>query len=464
MTSGRRDPAAGRILATILLIAVAACQPATPTAKPSTSPEPVARPTAPPQSATLIAIPKEALKGVAIQVWHPWFGVEASLLESQIAEFNKVNEWGITVRAESQNNYADLYDAVRASVHSDQKPDLAVALPEYAVAWDEIGDVVDLNQYVDDPTYGLSADELHDFPAAFWAQDEVAGKRLGVPAERGATFLVYNVTWAKELGFASAPITSVDFRSQACRAHQTMSKDEDSTNDAEGGWLISPSSMTLLSWMMAFGGGVLEGDGYHFLTPKNLEALTFIKQLYDDGCAWILPASGDAAAAFASRRAIFGTANLEDLPEYSRAMAMANNPDDWTVLSFPGAKQPGLTIYGSSYVVLKTTPEKQLASWLFARWLLSAENQAKWVETTGLFPIRSSSMTLLGDYAKSHPQWSAAVELIGDGQIQPQLESWREVRVMVGDGFDAMFKSNTPAGRVAEILAIMQKAADDLSK
>jgi hypothetical protein len=36
--------------------------------------------------------------------------------------------------------------------------------------------------------------------------------------------------------------------------------------------------------------------------------------------------------------------------------------------------------------------------------------------------------------------------------------------VMVGDGFDAMFRSNTPAGRVAEILAIMERAASDLSK
>ena len=96
--------------------------------------------------------------------------------------------------------------------------------------------------------------------------------------------------------------------------------------------------------------------------------------------------------------------------------------------------------------------------------MLSTENQAKWVEATGLFPLRTSMLALLTDYKKSHPQWSAAVDLIPAAGLEPQLASWRQVRVMVGDGFDAMFRSNTPSGRVAEILAIMEHAASDLSK
>ena len=93
-----------------------------------------------------------------------------------------------------------------------------------------------------------------------------------------------------------------------------------------------------------------------------------------------------------------------------------------------------------------------------------AEQQAKWVESTGLFPLRTSSLSLLNDYKNSHPQWAAAIALIPQGQIQPQLASWRTVRVMLGDGFDNMFRTNTPAGRVAGILAIMESTAHDLSK
>jgi multiple sugar transport system substrate-binding protein len=397
-------------------------------------------------------------------VWHPWFGVEASLLESQVAEFNKTNEWGITVRAISQNNYTELYSNVTGALPGDQGPDVAIALPEYALGWDADGSVVDLTDYVNDPTHGLTGAEVGDIPALFWSQDAVAGKRLGVPAERGASFLVYDSTWAKDLGYAAAPRTSSEFRLQGCAAHKVMASDADKTNDAEGGWLIKPDATTLLSWMMAFGGGVLEGDGYHFLTPKNLASLTFVKKVYDEGCAWTLAPAGDAPAAFASRQAVFASANLEQLPDFARAMAAANNPDSWTVLGFAGPDQAGLTIYGSSYVLLKSTAERQLASWLFVKWMLSAENQKKWVEVTGLFPLRTSVLASLSEYEKSHPQWSAAVDMIPTAQNQPELASWRQVRVMVGDGFDAMFRSNTPSGRVAEILAIMERAASDLSK
>ena len=445
-------------------VIVAACQPASPTPTATPPLEPSAQPATASPTGARAAVSTNELRGVAIEVWHPWFGVEAGLFESQAEEFNKINTWGITVTTTGRDNYAGLYDSVTASLADGTGPDLAIGLPEYAVDWEARGQVVDLTAYVGDPDYGLSSSEVRDFAPVFWSQDEVAGKRLGIPAERSATFLLYNSSWAEELGYSAPPKTATQLRQQACKAHLTFTADSDRANDAQGGWLITPSSTTFLSWMAAFGGGVLEGDGYRFLTPKNLEALTFVKQLYDDGCAWGLPASGDADAAFAGRQALFGTANLEDLPGVARAVASADNSDQWTVLAFPGTTQSGLAVYGSSYVVLKSTTQRQLAAWLFLRWMLSAENQAKWVEAAGLFPLRSSEMALLTGYEKSHPQWAAAVDMIPDGSIQPQLASWREVRVMVGDGFDAMFRSNTPSGRVAEILAIMQRAASDLSK
>ena len=133
---------------------------------------------------------------------------------------------------------------------------------------------------------------------------------------------------------------------------------------------------------------VLDGEGYRFLSPRNLEATVFLKQLHDDGCGWIAPI-GEHAADFAARQALFGTAPLEELSELSRAMASAQNPDDWTVLGFPGTDHVDMMVYGSSYVILKSTPEQQLASWLFLRWMLDPEQQKEWVEVTGLFPLRT---------------------------------------------------------------------------
>jgi ABC-type glycerol-3-phosphate transport system substrate-binding protein len=457
------------------LLVLAACQPATANNLTET---PSARITEPPRSAstpdatTQLDVPKEALKGVTIQVWHPWFGVESNLFASQVKEFNQTNEWGIIVQSTSQTNYTQLLESVTTALPTANRPQLVIAFPEHALGWDANGFVTDLTDYVDDPRYGFTREEIGDFPLVFWTQDAIGGKRLGVPAERSARFLVYDESWARQLGFDAAPQTADEFRQQACRAHQTMLSDNDKQNDGHGGWLVDTSPTTFLSWMMAFGGGVLEGNSYRFLTPRNLAALTFVKKLYDDGCAWIAMPGADPSTEpgrslptlFANRQALFTTASLEELSDYSRAMASADNTDQWTVLSFPGDVQTGLVIYGSSYVVLKSTPEKQLASWLFVRWMLSPANQKSWVEVTGLFPLRTSSIDQLGDYRDSHPQWAAAVDLLPRAQIQPQLASWRKVRVMLGDGFDSMFKANTPSGRVAEILAIMETTSRDLSK
>jgi len=456
-----------RGVALLTLLMLAACQPApvdSLTETPSASATQTPRPASTPDTASTLGVPKEALKGVTIQVWHPWFGVESNLFESQVKQFNQTNEWGIVVQAASQSNYTQLYESVTASLPTPNRPQVAIAFPEHALDWDANGFVTDLTNYVNDPQYGFTNDDVQDFPSVFWNQDSIGGKRLGLPAERSARFLLYDVSWARQLGFDAAPANADEFRQQACRAHQSMLSDDDKTNDGQGGWLVDTNSMTALSWMMAFGGGVLEGNDYRFLTPKNIAAFTFVKQLYDDGCAWTASPDADLPSAFANRKALFATASLEDLSDYMRAMGTSSNPDEWTVLSFPGDVQTGLFVYGSSYIVLKSTPEQQLASWLFVRWMLSAENQKKWVEVTGLFPLRNSALDLLGDYKNSHPQWAAAVDLLPQAQIQPQLASWRKVRVMLGDGWDAMFRVNTPAGEIAKVLAIMESTSRDLSK
>ncbi|HEX7234062.1 MAG TPA: extracellular solute-binding protein, partial [Nitrosospira sp.] len=217
------------------------------------------------------------LRGTQINVWHPWFGTEASLFESQIAKFNSENEWGIVVNAQGQGNYSELFSQTSTALEDRSNPQVVVALPEQAFSW---GDkVIDLNTYVNDPLYGLSAEDVLDFPPAVWDQETLDGKRFGVPAERTARFLLYNQTWARELGYPSPPVTSADFEQQACAAHRALGSDADPDNNALGGWIIDTNPMTPLSWLLAFGGGAQEESGYRFLTPGNIAAFKFVKNL-----------------------------------------------------------------------------------------------------------------------------------------------------------------------------------------
>lgn len=449
-----------RVLAFLFIVASASCQSGTPQATSAPASAPATTPSALPSARP--SIPAQKLKGVGIEIWHPWYGAEASLLESQMAVFNQSNEWGITVRDKGHTSFTELFDDVTGALSDASAPQLVIALPEHALAWDARGAVVDMSAYVADPTYGLDADAVGDFRDIFWQQEIIAGRQLGLPAQRSALFFTYNQTWAKQLGFAEPPATPAEFRDQACAAHRALLTDDSPANDAMGGWQIRTDAATFVSWLTAFGGGIVDGNGYRFLSPRNLEATVFLKQLFDDGCAWLPSAGQETGSAFASRSALFSTAGMEELSDYGRAMASAENTDSWTLLGFPAVGQPVIMLYGSSFIVLKSTPEQQLAAWLFVRWLVDPARQEKWVEVTGLLPIRTSTADRMDDYARAHPQWVAALDLASTAQIEPQLESWRQVRVMIGDGFDAMFRSNTPAGRVAEILAIMDRTARDI--
>lgn len=412
-----------------------------------------------------LKVDKEALRGAQVTVWHPWFGAEASLFESQVAKFNTENEWGIVVNAESKSNYAELFAQTNASFETQKNPNMVIALPEYAFGW---GDrVVDLNTYANDPLYGFTPNDILDFPTVIWDQDTVEGKRFGMPAQRTARFILYNQTWGRELGFASPPVTSADFETQSCAANKALASDDDPNNNPLGGWLIDTNPMTPLSWMYAFGGGAQEEESYRFLTPANISAFRFVKVLQQKGCAWVPSPDLPVYDRFAARQALFATASLEELADQSRAFFTSGSRDEWTVLAFPGEESSAFVLYGSSFVMFESDDVTQLASWLFTRWMLSPDRQADWVKSTGLFPLRTSTIDLLADYAKDHPQWAAAVKLLPGGTLPPQLGSWHIVRTMIGDAFSDMFDTirhpDLTDGQIPLILKQMDQTVTDLS-
>ncbi len=450
----------------ITAIIISACQPTpTPDVTFSSTPKAVGTRTPAPTPTQVVesnlGVEADALKGLTIDVWHPWYGSPASLFESQVEEFNGTNPWGIRVQATGQQNYTELFTLASAAVHGPDKPDLVIGLPEYAAAWSEEDAVLDLTPYVTDPLYGLSSAEIADFPSVFWEQDQVGEVRLGIPAQRTARFLLYNQTWAEELGFSQPPVTADEFQAQACNANLSMRSDQDPQNDGKGGWLIDAHPITNLSWLMAFGGGAQEEDSFRFLTPKNIDAARFVKSLAENNCAWQTQ-DQQPLNKFVERQALFATASMEELPDLARAFASAGNRDQWTVLPFPGSEGTVMIVYGSSYIQLTSDQADQLATWLFVRWLLSPENQADWVNSTGYFPLQASTMSLLSDYAAGHPQWVEAVKLLPQGRTTPQLAEWRTMRVALGDGFKFMFRVDTPVGQVPTILAQLDTLVREL--
>jgi ABC-type glycerol-3-phosphate transport system substrate-binding protein len=416
----------------------------------------------PTESLPQIEIAPEDLKGIYIQVSYAFVGSSESHFSDQMAEFNTLNEWGITVYPLASASYNTLFETVGSSLDAQEQPDLVITLPEQVLDWDAKAAVIDLAPYLQDLQYGFSAADMTDFEPIFWAQAGQNDRRLGLPAQISSSFLYYNQTWARQLGFNQIPLTSIEFRKQACAANQSFRTDNNLQNDGYGGWVVNSDPQAVLAWMQAFGGGVVKDGQVTFSTDANQSALEFLKKLYDDNCAYLSTAP-NSYESFANRSALFITADLAEISNQSLAFEQAKNSDEWTVIPFPG-QHGQLIAEGPIFSVLKTTPEKQLASWLFVRWLLSSENQARWVVATGMFPLRISSYEALAGYRGSHKQWDVAVGYMDNLATQPQLASWRKARLVLGDGSKFIFRNNLSLDQIPGVLTEMDTTVQEITE
>jgi ABC-type glycerol-3-phosphate transport system substrate-binding protein len=404
------------------------------------------------------------LEGITLQLWHPWSGETSAALQALLTEFNNRNEYGITVESISQGSLNSLYEVIADEEQAAGLPNITLGANYQIQSWISSGKPVnELNQYLNDPDWGFSSQELADFHEIFLQQDIKSGKRYGMPAVRTAQVMYYNSSWAEELGFASPPETPEQFREQACAAAQDAQSRAD-IQGSGGGWLINTSPSAVLSWLYAFNSSVLLPNeaGYQFNSSETGEALAYLKALLDEGCAYeVLEAPPETE--FADRRALMITSSLSDLGYQQSEFQRLGNSDRWTVIGFPTPQSdPKISVYGPSYAIFAGAPAENLAAWLVIKWLLSPEQDARLIAAHGTFPIRSSTKSLLEDYANEHPQWSTALELLPYAQAEPGLESWGRVRWILADVGTQVFRYYFTPERIPATLELMDETAAEL--
>jgi len=421
----------------------------TPLPVPSNTPAPI------PTQAPDLGVSTEVLQGLTISLWHGLDGSQARLLAQMAAEFSLTNPWGITVQVRGWENLSALEQAAHSSQTGEGLPEILLSMPEQALAWDEESLLAEMNPYISSPEFGFTQADSNDFPAGIWRQDEVDGRRLGIPAIRSARLLFYNVSWARELGFEQEPQTAEEFREQACAANAIFRQDADEANDGYGGLVLDGDPWTAYSWFRAFGGEVAADGAFDFELEENGAALDFLSELREDGCAW-LTSDLTAYHHLAGRKALFITGNLSEIAAQNAAILAAGSQDVWTVLPFPGT-QRAVIAYGPSFALPKTSPARQLAGWLFIRWLVSSENQTRWAEESGFLPVRFSALDLVRNPSM---QWQAASTLVQQMSNYPQLAGWRTARRVLGDGFYNFFVLGLSK---ESVLAEMQKTVDQIN-
>lgn len=400
------------------------------------------------------------LRGLQIRFLHPWAGATAEQIDLLVDTFNRSNQWGFRVQAESTGGTGMLYQEVNP-LDAAGLPDLVAAPGEYLLTWfrSNAEMVADLNGYIRHSEWGLSSDQVGDFIPAFWQQDLTGEVRLGIPLLRDASLLLYNQTWAKELGFNRPPVTPEEFQQQACAAALANRSDRTMVNDGTGGWIVETRGVTLWSWLRGFGADPYPASGgvFQFASPQSEAALTFLRTLVDENCAW-KSRLAEPYEYFANRQALFYSGVLEDTLVQAHTMQRMNKDDVWTVIPYPSLDgEPVLVASGPSLAIFRTSPQRQLAAWLFLRWLITPEHLADLTEAAGGLPVTQSALAELRVFGAQQPQWRAGLVYLAQVQTPPADADWRNARSLLEDaGYQALLPSVT----LEQIPSVLQMLDD----
>ncbi|CAN5446329.1 ABC transporter substrate-binding protein [soil metagenome] len=375
--------------------------------------------------------------GQTVAFWHNHTGPREEVLTGIINAFNEENEHGITVDAQYQGNYPEIFNQMLVRLGTPDVPDLVVAYQNQAATYQLADGLIDMASLVESPEWGLTEEEIADFFPGFWQQDifpTFGGARLGFPPNRSVDVLYYNLDWLEELGFDSPPETVEQFREMACAAARAPFSRN--TTGVSQGYQLDTSASNFASWVFAFGGNVYdyESNRYSYDDPAAIEAMTFLQDMVEEGCVSPVAEQYGDQTDFGAGTLMFTVGSSSGLPFYEEAVA-AGTGHDWSVATVPHTTpEPVTNIQGANVSMPDTgSPERQLATWVFLKYYTSPEVQAEWATASNYFPVRRSSAAAAADYLEQNPTYAAAFELLQYGSSEPPVPGYDFVRGRVSE-------------------------------
>ncbi len=437
--SKRLNKISSFILAWIMFLS-SACQAerVSPTPTTSIQPTPVINTATPQPTPTIVSnldpieVDAETLDGTQVSFWHPWSGATLQVINDLTYEFNINNIWGVEVTLAPQGSPRHLREKIEDNLTTSNLPNvIAAPVDDLRELHTEKDILVPLQNYIQQPGWGLSGEEIASYVPDFWQQETFDGSQVGIPAIRSTDLLFYNHTWAREMGFESPPRTPQEFNEQVCSAAKFNPDDEDI-----GGYILDSRHTAILNWLNVFDSTItdrLSSADYTFDKPSVKQAVTFLRKMVDAGCAWRsrLPLPYEY---FANRQALVYSGDMQDILEQTRADKKFNNQDEWSIIPFPSNEdKQSLIVNGLSYAMLNSSPEEQLASWLFMRWLTLPQNHARLVQASGTLPVTTREMEFLGSFSQQNPNWEKFVNSLPELKSDPTAPGWRTVRMILSD-------------------------------
>lgn len=417
--------------------------------------------------------------GVEILYWHEWDGAQGEGINAIIDAFNAENEFGITVVTEELGSSGNILERVSAGITSGELPNLAGnGFVNNAMTWYLDGVVVPLDDYINSPTYGFSEEEAANINMDVLSinQPQVApfnGQLLAWPIGISSNVVSTNIDMLAELSesgaisFEGIPQTPEQLREAACAASEL--------EGVNGGYAARPSSTELYDFIYAFGGFIFdeEADQWNITNENAITAMQFAQDLYNDGCMYF-PDGGFFAntGEFSLRLNAFAPGSSVGVPfiqgdlDEAVETGQLEEPFMWVNTPFPSIEGVPTTLqtFLRGVVMFESTPEENLATWLFLKyWATSEFAQVTWTESAQYQPYNTATPDLVSDeFLAANPQYSSFADALASDDIvltaAPSIPRANEIN----DIASALYSDITIGG--ADVMEAAAEAQEEMNE
>lgn len=325
------------------------------------------------------------LDGVEVDYWHIQATVYGDAVTQIVEDFNNENPYGIKVNEIFQGSYDELNQKIRAALAGGGTPTVTMAYEDDILEYDKADVVVALDEFIDDPEFGITDAEREDMlPAILERQSLPAydGRTLSWPHGNSSQGMYRNLDMLEAAGITAPPASWDEFIDQARKV-------KEATGNA---YLATTTGLNwhLYNIMRSYGQQPWDGNSkeVYFDTPEAVRAFEVLETLFAEDLAISVE---DPEQEFTNERAaieIGTTARVETKED------QILDSFEWDVVLTPQETEDKITnMWGGNHAILSQDDEKkELAGWLFMRYFAGPEAQATYAALTGYSPADRSSL------------------------------------------------------------------------
>lgn len=380
---------------------------------------------------------------VTIEFWYTMSGDSETAMQEMIAEFNKNNEYGITVNGTYQGNYEKNLSKVVASYGTSTAPTIALLASGGFEQLYDAGGLADLAPYVERDNWDL--ENIPEELRYYMQYNE--GEVIEFPYLVSTAVIYYN----KAL-MTSEPTTLEEW---VASAKAITSKDSSVYGmflNLDEGFIQRPIIKTLSGTDFT----TADGNGPACLDDDSL--LTFLKDWkswIDDGYCMELSTTDMKNKMLNA----FSTGKLASFIQTSGNMAQIQSVADEAGIDLGVAKMVGYGEYaaplgGGGLVVLDSaTQQEQAAAWEFIKFLYEDSNVVKIHKVSSYLPFTYSALESdeVAAYWEENPGFKVASEQMEYGTYNGWSLYLSEWRTQIGNCMTSVLidGSMTPEGAIA---------------